>query len=170
MKSVAGTYGAKKGGNTVRAVLLENGGFEMYKSDKRADDGEAEWKLVNGGIHIVLKYGEIGVWRTNEDGSLTVIAGIEKDGNDKNYKIAYESGLELPGTNLVWSSVAHFLINFLLKTHQLPVAWAFSQSSLSGQIMKTIEKNKKTKKSKPIPKNIEKLPRKTNNTKKKQRC
>ena len=80
MKSVAGTYGWKEDGNTIKLVLLENGVYEFhFKGNKNA---EAEWSIENKEIHIIFAvlFGRINVYRINQDKSITVIANIDKDG------------------------------------------------------------------------------------------
>ena len=78
IKSVAGTYEAKKDGDTFRVVFLENGNSEVYKNGKK--EAEGKWKLSKESeIHITTDEGGIGVFRTNKDGSITIIALIPKD-------------------------------------------------------------------------------------------
>ena len=80
MKSVAGTYGWKEDGNTIKLVLLENGVYEYhFKGNKSA---EAKWSIENKEIHIsfAVLFGRINVYRINQDKSITVIANIDKDG------------------------------------------------------------------------------------------
>ena len=80
MKSVAGTYGWKEDGNTIKLVLLENGVYEYhFKGNKSA---EAKWSIENKEIHIsfAVLFGRINVYRINKDVSITLIAHIDKDG------------------------------------------------------------------------------------------
>ena len=77
VKSVAGTYEAKKDGDTYRAVLLKNGIAEGYENGKKREE-EAKWKVVDGEIHITEPIGYILVFRINKDGSITLIAGYLK--------------------------------------------------------------------------------------------
>jgi len=67
MKSVAGTYEAKKDGDTYRAVLLKNGIAEGYENGKKREE-EAKWKVVDGEIHITEPIGYILVFRINKSG------------------------------------------------------------------------------------------------------
>ena len=80
VKSVAGSYGWKEDGNTIKLVLLENGVYEYhFKGNKSA---EAKWSIENKEIHIsfAVLFGRINVYRINQDKSITVIANIDKDG------------------------------------------------------------------------------------------
>ena len=64
IKSVAGTYEAKKDGDTFRVVFLENGNSEVYKNGKK--EAEGKWKLSKESeIHITTDEGGTGVfvWR-----------------------------------------------------------------------------------------------------------
>ena len=85
MKSVAGTYERKEGGDTVRLVLLDNGVLESYKNGNRngRKTDEVKWKIVDGELHLMYKDGTILAFRINKDGSLTPIAKILKDGKRK---------------------------------------------------------------------------------------
>ena len=80
VKSVAGSYGWKEDGNTIKLVLLENGVYEYhFKGNKSA---EAKWSIENKEIHIsfAVLFGRINVYRINQDKSITHIANIDKDG------------------------------------------------------------------------------------------
>ncbi len=77
MKSVAGVYEVKDiDGDTVSAVLLENGITEKYENGKL--EGKYKWSIVHGEIYV--EDDDVTVLKTNKDGSLTAIAEIDKDG------------------------------------------------------------------------------------------
>ena len=83
VKSVAGTYEIKRGENTFRMVLLENGVVEGYINGEN-EVLEGKWKLTKEGeIHASDSHGNILVCRINKDGSITRIASIDKDGERK---------------------------------------------------------------------------------------
>ena len=79
-EKVVGTYEYIKDGDTIRMVFLENGIWEGYENGKK-EDGEGKWKITKEGeIHIIDGRGDIDVVRINKDGSITAVAGIDKDG------------------------------------------------------------------------------------------
>ena len=74
VKSVAGTYERIEGGDTHRAVLLENGIVEGYVDGEKRGE-EVKWELTKKGkIHVTTPFEEVGVCRINKDGSITWIA------------------------------------------------------------------------------------------------
>ena len=77
MKGVAGTYERKdKDGDTFRVVLLENGIVEDYKNGKK-EEKEWKWEISKEGeLYFIYEDVNIGVYRINKDGSITVIADI----------------------------------------------------------------------------------------------
>ena len=76
MKSVAGTYEWKYGGDTIIGVLQEKGIYKEYNSGK-TDEREYKWKIgEDGEIHIDNKLDGVTVFRINSGGSLTIIANI----------------------------------------------------------------------------------------------
>ena len=82
-EKVVGTYEAKhKNGDTYRGVLLDNGITESYINGKKRE-AEAKWTIINRELHIADKDGDIEVYRINKDGSITIIATIDKDGERK---------------------------------------------------------------------------------------
>jgi len=80
VKSVAGTYeGKNDDGDIMRMVLLKNGVVEGYVNGKKKE-GEDKWKITKEGeLHGTDPDGAL-VFRINKDRSITVIAGIPKDG------------------------------------------------------------------------------------------
>ena len=85
-KKLIGEYERKsKDGVTSKYVLLKNGAFEGYRGDGKAMQQwlDSKWKIVDGEIHVkIVNIREL-VWRVNEDGSITYIAEIWKDGQNK---------------------------------------------------------------------------------------
>ena len=85
-KKLIGAYERKsKDGVTSKYVLLKNGAFEGYRGDEKAMQLwlDSKWKIVDGEIHVkIVSIREL-VWRVNEDGSITYIAEIWKDGQNK---------------------------------------------------------------------------------------
>ena len=87
-KKVIGTYEMKGGFSkstefTIRAVLLDNGICEWYTNGNKLLYG-ARWEIVKEGIHVKEDLtGYIKVFRINEDGSITIVARIDKDGKRK---------------------------------------------------------------------------------------
>ena len=80
VKSVAGTYEIKRGEDTYRAVLLENGIVEAYLNGKKREE-EGKWKISKDGeLHLTEPIGNILVYRINKDGDITIIARIDEDG------------------------------------------------------------------------------------------
>ena len=84
-EKVVGTYEGKIDGYAVRLALLDNGVLEDYNdSEKRNEEGQQKWKVVDGEIHADDNTrGDIVVLSINKDGSLTAIATIDKDGKRK---------------------------------------------------------------------------------------
>ena len=80
MKSVAGAYERKDGGNTIKSVLMENGIYKEYNNGK-TDGKDYKWKISKDGeVHIDNKFGDTTVFKINPAGSLTVIANIHQNG------------------------------------------------------------------------------------------
>jgi hypothetical protein len=81
---VIGTYEYKRGDKPFRIVLLDNGISEQYR------DGisllKTTWSIVDKEVHIytwpigMKGYLNAGVFRSNPDNSITLIAGISRDG------------------------------------------------------------------------------------------
>ena len=72
--SVVGEYEYKdEDGDTFKYVYLENGIVEIYRSGKKRD--ESKWSIVDGELHIEV-FGDVDVWRINNDKSITGIACI----------------------------------------------------------------------------------------------
>ena len=79
-QKVVGEYEHKRGEDTYRVVLLENGIAERYINGKK-DEREFKWKITKEGeLHYTYSNGYIMVYRINKDGSLTPIADISKFG------------------------------------------------------------------------------------------
>ena len=84
-EKVIGTYEFKEGGDTYRAVLLENGIWKDYKNGKRVG-GECDWGISKEGkLHATNHNGVTGILRINNDGSITHIAYIPKGGKREDY-------------------------------------------------------------------------------------
>ena len=78
-EKVVGTYEWKKGEDTFKLVLLENGIGEDYENGKKREE-EAKWKISKDGeLHIVDENGDSHIIRINKDGSITVIARTYND-------------------------------------------------------------------------------------------
>lgn len=76
--SAVGTYEGKDVGDTI--VFLDNGVLEDYRDgEKRNEEGQQKWEVVDGEIHANEVSGKIVVLSINKDGSITVIAKI-RDG------------------------------------------------------------------------------------------
>ena len=85
-KKLIGEYERKsKDGVTSKYVLLKNGAFEGYRGDDKAMQLwlDSKWKIVDGEIRVKIVSIREWVWRINEDGSITYIAEIWKDGQNK---------------------------------------------------------------------------------------
>ena len=85
-KRLIGEYERKSiDGVTSKYVLLKNGAFEGYRGDGKAMQQwlDSKWKIVDGEIHVKIVSIREWVWRINEDGSITYIAEIWKDGQNK---------------------------------------------------------------------------------------
>jgi len=78
-EKVVGTYELMRDGDTFKYILLENGITEFHENGKKRES-EVKWSIVKEELHIIIKSGNILVHRINEDGSITSIAGIDKDG------------------------------------------------------------------------------------------
>ena len=75
-EKVVGTYEAKKGEDTARLVLLENGIADGYKISEKEKEGY-KWSTIKAGeIHLKKVDGDIVVLRINRDDSLTFISVI----------------------------------------------------------------------------------------------
>ena len=72
--SVVGEYEFKLDGTTRKAVLLENGVYELYENGEKQT--EHKWSIVDGEIHAAIGSEFIAVFRINADKSITWIAGI----------------------------------------------------------------------------------------------
>ena len=77
--SVVGEYeGKDEDGDTFKLVLLENDVFEYYNNGKKRE-GDYKWSISEDGeLHVIDEDGDIGVYRINKDGSLTLIARIQE--------------------------------------------------------------------------------------------
>ena len=74
-EKVVGEYEFKEDGDTFITVLLENGIVEDYKNGKKEEDWK--WEISKEGeLYFIYEDVEIGVYRINKDGSITVIADI----------------------------------------------------------------------------------------------
>ena len=75
-EKLVGTYEAKSEGHTFKLFLLENDVFEYYKNGKKREE-DYKWSISEDGeLHVIEEDGDIGVYRINKDGSLTLIARI----------------------------------------------------------------------------------------------
>jgi len=78
-EKVVGEYEHKKGGDTERLVLPENGIWEIYLNGEKTDEGK--WRISEEGeIHVEDGNDNIGVLSINKDDSITLFAFILKDG------------------------------------------------------------------------------------------
>ena len=78
-KTVVGTYEFKIDEDTFKTVFLENGVYQGYANGKKKGK-ECKWKAVDGELHIYHEEEGIEVFRINNDGNLTGVAGIGIDG------------------------------------------------------------------------------------------
>ena len=78
-----GAYETKEDGFTFRVVLLDNGILEFYNNGNKTR--ENKWTIINGEIHVEVEDGFISVSRINLDGSITIVAGIDKEGKRINF-------------------------------------------------------------------------------------
>jgi len=74
-EKVIGTYERKKGRTTLRVVFLDNGASELYGNGELMAEG-GKWMIVDGELHGLGPDGNVGIWRINEDKSITSIGGI----------------------------------------------------------------------------------------------
>ena len=89
-QKVVGEYEIKKDRDTYRVVLLENGNVEAYLNGKKREEGngkkreEGKWEITKEGeLHITSYDGITTVSSINKDGSITLIADIDADGERK---------------------------------------------------------------------------------------
>ena len=83
-QKVVGEYEIKRVGFTSKFVLLENGVYEWYVNGKKEE--EEEWSVVKGEIHTVYEFGTIGIYKINEDKSITQIATIRNGKREEHPK------------------------------------------------------------------------------------
>ena len=82
-EKVVGEYELTEDGVTYRTVFLKYGIAEYYINGEN-EVLEGKWKLTKEGeLHATDPDGDILVCRINKDGSITLIAGIPKDGERK---------------------------------------------------------------------------------------
>jgi len=82
-EKVVGEYELTEDGVTYRTVFLKYGIAEYYINGEN-EVLEGKWKLTKEGeLHATDSDGDILVCRINKDGSITLIAGIPKDGERK---------------------------------------------------------------------------------------
>ena len=79
MESIVGAYEGKIDGQTMGVVLLKNGIAQGYKNGKK-NGGDGKWKVINKEIYAGDEDGKIAVLKINKDGSLNLIAAIDRDG------------------------------------------------------------------------------------------
>ena len=93
-EKVVGEYEFKIDENTVRMVFLDNGIVEAYRNGKKGEK-DGKWKISKDGeLHVTDPDGNILVYRINKGGSLTVIAGILKDGTALSMRLEGAIGRE----------------------------------------------------------------------------
>ena len=82
-EKVVGEYEFKDDKDTrFRMRVLENGVLESNIKDKQRE-GDFKWSISEDGeLHVEAGDGIILVFRINKDGSITAVAGIDKDGRD----------------------------------------------------------------------------------------
>ena len=81
--SVVGEYEFKDEKDTrFRMRVLENGVLKSNIKDKQREE-DFKWSISEDGeLHVEAGDGIILVFRINKDGSITAVAGIDKDGRD----------------------------------------------------------------------------------------
>ena len=82
-EKVVGEYEFKDDKDTrFRMRVLENGVLESNIKDKQREE-DFKWSISEDGeLHVEAGDGIILVFRINKDGSITAVAGIDKDGRD----------------------------------------------------------------------------------------
>ena len=82
-EKVVGEYEFKDDKDTrFRMRVLENGVLESNIKDKQREE-DFKWSISEDGeLHVEAGDGIILVFRINKDSSMTIIAGIDKDGRD----------------------------------------------------------------------------------------
>ena len=82
-EKVVGTYEFKDDKDTrFRMRVLENGVLKSNIIDKQREE-DFKWSISEDGeLHVEAGDGIILVFRINKDGSITAVAGIDKDGRD----------------------------------------------------------------------------------------
>ena len=82
-EKVVGEYEFKDDKDTrFRMRMLENGVLESNIKDKQREE-DFKWSISEDGeLHVEAGDGIIFVFRINKDGSITAVAGIDKDGRD----------------------------------------------------------------------------------------
>jgi len=94
-EDIVGEYEITKDGITLRFVFLDNGIVEGYHNGKKHEEEVANWKISKEGeLHVTDSDGNILVYRINKGGSLTVIAGILKDGTALSMRLEGAIGRE----------------------------------------------------------------------------
>ena len=79
VKSVAGAYEGKNDDRDIIRILFhKNGVAQGYTNGEK--DREGKWKIIGAEIHASNEEGRLFVLRINEDGSITLLAGIDADG------------------------------------------------------------------------------------------
>ena len=138
MESVAGTYEVKKGEDTVRLVLLENGVAEGHINENKRDEN-LKWKITKEDeIHAEDEDGIIAVYRFNKDKSITFIAEIYKDGKRTEIPKEEQDTLKnnpigrIPKEHLKGNgqpeSINRMIVEFTIK-HIGPLPWRLDYSS-----------------------------------------
>ena len=69
-----GKYELNRDGVDFRLSFLENSIAEGYRDGKKSS--KAEWKVVDGELHVEEEDGSIGIARVNKNGNITYIARI----------------------------------------------------------------------------------------------
>ena len=110
-EKVLGVYTRNNHAGTIyKSVFLDNRMKEFYVNGKKRA-GEGKWELVDGELHFEQKdgRGRIGIKRINEDGSLTGIAYVTKDG--KRVDKPKQDQLTYKKNKIILSGIRHEKLN-----------------------------------------------------------
>ena len=134
-ESVAGEYEFKEDGDTWRLILLDNGITKSYKNGEKG--GWSKWEIVDGVIHVEEGNAGIkGIFRINKDGSLTEIAGIDKD--EKQYDLPsgeQKTLIKSKDNKILFKDYVHHLLGVLAVVGFLFLAKRFIFDDLTVKVV-----------------------------------
>ena len=91
-KKAVGVYQIELGNAISYWDMRKDGRVVVGKREKgggKNDNGESNWKIVDGEIHLERKDGCFGIWKINSDDSITRIAEINNDGKRKDVEMQF---------------------------------------------------------------------------------